>query len=133
MSSNQSGVTLIELLVVTVIIALLAGIAVPSYRNYIIRTNRTDAKTELLSTAGRLERCFTRFSRYDDPDCGAAEDLADGIVSRDQHYVVTGEVTPTTFLLTATPQGGQAQDTACGALTLNQLDERGPSQECWGR
>jgi len=46
MNSNK-GITLIELLVVIMIVAILAGIAIPIYTNYMQRARRVDAKTAL--------------------------------------------------------------------------------------
>lgn len=46
MRSNK-GLTLIELLVVISIVAILAGIAIPIYTNYMQRARRADAKTAL--------------------------------------------------------------------------------------
>lgn len=51
MSNQQSGFTLMEVVVVVVIIGILAAIAVPSYRHYIIRNAEAEAQTQI----GRLE------------------------------------------------------------------------------
>src|SRR5262249_29419776 len=64
MRKANAGVTLMELLTVVVIVGILSAIAIPSYRGYVIRANRADAKTGLLATAGSLERCFTRDNTY---------------------------------------------------------------------
>ena len=64
MRKKNSGMTLMELMVVMAIVGILAAIAIPSYRSYVMRANRTDAKTALLAAAGALERCFTRFNSY---------------------------------------------------------------------
>jgi type IV pilus assembly protein PilE len=139
MQRTNSGVTLIELLVVVVVISILSAIAVPGYRQYVIRANRTEAKTTLLATAAALERCFTRFNAYDNANCASATQLEGaGITTENGGYVVTGVVNAANFALTATPQGGQADDTACGNLTLNQTNTKGrsgtkPVTECWGR
>jgi type IV pilus assembly protein PilE len=50
------GVTLIELMVVVVIISILMAVAIPSYRSYVLRSHRVEAKTALLDLAGREER-----------------------------------------------------------------------------
>jgi type IV pilus assembly protein PilE len=132
---GNAGVTLIELLVVMVIVAILAAIAVPSYRGYVIRASRADAKAATLSMAGSLERCFTRFNAYDDAGCGI--DITN-VLSGDGHYLVSANVTATTFLVTAVPQGAQAADTGCGNFRLDQANQRSVSgskgaAECWGR
>jgi type IV pilus assembly protein PilE len=50
------GVTLIELMIVVVIVSILMAVAVPSYRAYVLRSHRVEAKTALLDLAGREER-----------------------------------------------------------------------------
>ena len=44
----ERGMTLIELLTVMAVLAILGTISVSTYRSYLIRTNRTDARTTLL-------------------------------------------------------------------------------------
>ena len=47
--SKVSGLTLVELVMVIAVIAVLLGIAVPSYRGYVLRANRSEAIDILLS------------------------------------------------------------------------------------
>lgn len=137
MRKSNLGVTLIELIVVILIVGLLVGIAVPSYRSYMIRANRTDGKTALMSTAGALERCFTRFNSYR-ADKGCPVTLP--ITLPEGTYRIEAPVEPedTTFVLDAVPLGKQESDTGCGTLSLNSANKkdasgaRGP-QECWAR
>jgi type IV pilus assembly protein PilE len=124
MKRNQRGVTLMELLVVMAIIGIIAAIAIPSYRRYIVRANRADAKTALLQTAQALERCYTNSVpyAYNSATCVAAVTLPIPVASG--LYVIdagVGGVNAQTYTLTATPQGTQAaQDPECGAFTLTQ-------------
>jgi len=46
---NNKGFTLIELMIVVAVIGILAGIAYPSYQDYILRAKRGDAKAALLN------------------------------------------------------------------------------------
>lgn len=132
---RNSGVTLIELVTVMVVVGILSAIALPTYRTYVIRANRTDAKAATLSMAGALERCFTRFNSYINAGCSI---VITNVPSNDGHYLLSANVTATGFLVTAVPQGSQATDAACGNFRINQLNQRsvsGPTgvAECWGR
>ena len=40
---REAGMTLIELLTVVAIVGILAAIAYPSYKQYVMQANRTDA------------------------------------------------------------------------------------------
>jgi type IV pilus assembly protein PilE len=130
----QRGVTLIELMIVMVILAIIAAIAIPSYRQQVLKSGRSDAKAALLQTSQTLERCFTRVSTY--TGCVVLP-----VASPEGLYSVTAgeddeDITATTYQLTATPQAGQAQDTTCGSFTLDQANVRGVSgtgtvEECW--
>lgn len=54
--SKQRGFTLVELVIVMAIIAILATIALPSYLNYIEKTQCEDGKALLSSAAQQMER-----------------------------------------------------------------------------
>lgn len=136
---SQRGITLIELMIVVVVVAILAAIAYPSYRQQVLRTNRSSAKTQLTQTAQVLERCFTRFSAYNDvANCPVANTLNGGgtLDTPDGLYRVSAVITATTFDLTATPQAAQAGD-VCGNLTLDETGTRaasgGTMANCWRR
>ena len=58
------GFTLIELMITVVIVAILATVALPSYRSYSIRTNRTVAKTLLSQIAQQQENWFSDRKTY---------------------------------------------------------------------
>lgn len=135
--SAQRGVTLVELMVVMVILAIIAAIAIPTYRQQVIRSNRSDAKTALMQTAQTLERCFTRVSTY--TGCVVLP-----VASPEGLYSVSAgeddeDITGTTYLLTATPQNGQAEDEECQRLEVNEAGVRSAfdasdgntTDECW--
>jgi type IV pilus assembly protein PilE len=128
--------TLIELMVVVVVVGVLVAIAYPSYQRQVEQTRRGDGKSMLLTAAQQLERCFTRFHSYTDLGCVVATDIADGMPSQDGWYLITDTAaTATTYTLLATPQGGQASDTRCGALSLTHTGARDATgtapDRCW--
>jgi type IV pilus assembly protein PilE len=140
MKRRQRGVTLIELMIVVVVVAILAGIAIPSYRQYVIRSNRADAKAALLSTAQNLERCFTNSTpfAYNSATCTARVPLP--FIEPAGNYRISGVLTADAYTLTATPQGTQVADTQCANFVVTQAGVQTVSgtlsatpQMCWRR
>jgi type IV pilus assembly protein PilE len=61
---NVGGITLIELMIVVVVVAILGAIAIPSYRQYTMRAQRTEAKSALLQIATQQERWYLQNNVY---------------------------------------------------------------------
>lgn len=139
MRSRFGGFTLIEVMVVVAILGILAAIAYPSYMNSVRKSNRTEAKTELMDVAQRLQKCFTAVGRYNDPDnkklCPIYTDLKDGTpyVTRGQGFyeISISNDTATTYTLTATAVAGpQLGDTDCSSMTVDHMGQALP-RDCW--
>lgn len=64
MSRSTQGFTLIELMVVVVMIAIVATIAIPSYQEYVRRSNLAAAQQEMQKIAAMLERHRSRNFSY---------------------------------------------------------------------
>jgi len=141
---SARGMTLVELMVVMLIVGILSAIAVPSYRNYVLRVNRTDAKVGLTNAAQSLERCFTRYNSYTAGDAGSGcpvvfpidvpRDASGGAIT----YRITANRAANTFTLTATPQNRQADDAACSAFVFDSQGNQTvsgttPAKDCWTR
>jgi prepilin-type N-terminal cleavage/methylation domain-containing protein len=56
--SRSQGFTLIELMVTVAIVAILAAIAIPNYRDYVIRGQLVDATQGLSAVRANMERYF---------------------------------------------------------------------------
>lgn len=139
--TRDKGFTLVELMITLVIAAILISIAVPSYRRYIIRSQRSDAISALTRVQAAQEKYFLQNNTY-------ATDMAQlqlstvsdggfydiGLDARDDG----GEME---FIATATPRAstGQTQDERCqlfevdhtGVRKAKDSDETDRTDECW--
>lgn len=62
--NKTNGFTLIELMVVVAIIGVLLAVALPSYKDYVVRGALTDAITGLTNTRADMERYYQDFRTY---------------------------------------------------------------------
>jgi type IV pilus assembly protein PilE len=138
--ARSRGVTLLELMAVVVIVGVLGTIAVNSYRGYLLRTNRTEARMALLQLQANQEKFFLQNNRYAAPaelslaTTAVPPGLGIPATTPSGHYTITlARPTTTTYTATATATGGQTKDAAaCLTLRINQNGDRDPTgNECW--
>jgi type IV pilus assembly protein PilE len=131
MSKKSKGFSLIELLVVIAIVAMLAAYAIPNYRQYVIKSKRTEAQNRLLEIAGMFEKHYANTNSYPDGLGSGADNLN---LSTDyiewDNYKVSSTVDNTGWVLKATAKGGQTDDTPCLEITYNNFSQKSPT-ECW--
>ena len=129
MHHHQHGFTLVELMLVLTIAAMVAGIAYPSYTQYVLRSHRSHAQAQMLQAAHWMERAALTSGRYPTQaqHASALESLSTQLGSA--RYAIRIQSTDgSSFVITATPHHAQSQD-PCGSLTLNQAGQRGVSAQ----
>jgi len=108
---NMLGVTLLELMAVIMIIGILAMIAIPSYRQYIMRANRAEAKNALLQLQTNQERYYLQNRTYGTMAQLIAANLGSATSERGTYTLtITAGPNATTFTATATPTPGAVVD-----------------------
>ncbi len=124
--ARGSGFTLIELMVTVTVVGILLAIAIPSYRQYVIRGKRNAAQSTMMDLSVREQQMLMANRAYATTATLTANGyLLDSDVSQNYTWAVTvnNAATPPTFSIIFTPIAGQASD---GALTLNSRGDRTP-------
>jgi len=129
----NKGFTLIELMIVVAVIGILAGIAYPSYQDYILRAKRGDGKAAILSAQLAQEKYRANNITY---LAVASTASTDG----NYNYAVTiGALTAasTDYTIIATPV---FTDAKCGNLILTVASSTetksasaGSVADCWNK
>lgn len=113
----RAGFTLIEVMITVAIVAILAAVALPSYRAYLLRGYIAEAPATLATMAMRLEQYYQDNRNY------GSTAIACGVSNPTQRYFTyscnrgDGQTTDQTFTVTAT--GIAAQGTGDFAYTIN--------------
>jgi type IV pilus assembly protein PilE len=125
------GFTLIELMIVVAIVAILSALALPSYRDYVLRGQLTDARSQLSVWAARMEQFY-----QDNRNYGTSGGACGTTVQNTQYFTFSCVNTGQAFTLTATGTGG----TSGFSYTINQISARtstlsaawgGSTHACW--
>lgn len=136
---HVGGFSLVELLVTVAIVAVLAAIALPSYRRYVLQGNRTDAIKALAFYQQALERCYSLNFTY----VGCAQTASLPAATTDGYYTIAlpaADLSASAYTLQATTAGTQAADTQCKVFTITQASVQAAqdtsshdqTQACWG-
>ncbi|WP_343636549.1 type IV pilin protein [Roseateles sp.] len=113
------GFTLIELMVVVAIIGILAAIALPAYRSYVLRGQLTDAVTALTLTRANLERYYQDFRTYQTV-AGVATSPCSNLSAAGTFTLSCPTLTANTYTIQAVGSG----NTAGFTYTVTQADVR---------
>lgn len=159
MKARASGFTLTELVVTVAIVAILASIALPSYRKYIERGNRSVAKNAASDIVSRQESFRVDRKRYA-TGLGSLQLGADTVyLNRDGNFATSssdesiyqislegnpgstscppgGTASTTGFTIVMVPINAQAGDSSCATLCESSTGNRsasGSNEDCWTR
>ncbi len=136
---STAGFTLIEVLVVSILVAVIAAIALPAYQQQVREGRRAEARRMLLDVMNREHRFFADNSFYTTSITASLN--FNPAESENGHYNLSALGNQTTpagdpmqVILTATAQGGQAADTGCATLSVSTTGARGATgggSKCW--
>jgi len=122
-SYRNKGFTLIELMVVVLITGILSAIAIPNYRNYVIRGARSAAQTELLQLASVQEKIYLNSTIYAASITNTYDGTSGGglghtsSTTSDGKYTLSIVAPGQTYVITATPVATNSQF-GNGCLTI---------------
>lgn len=150
MKTRERGVTLIELMVVVAIVAVLVSIAVPSYRNYVLRANRAEARAALLALAVAEEKFYLQCNTYTTAldgtsatACSPANLQFNTTSERGYYTIAVSSADANTWTATATAASGEPQydDSKCrtfqftaqGVKTAKNAANAANDNECWSK
>jgi type IV pilus assembly protein PilE len=140
---RQSAFTLIELMVTIAIIAILAGVALPSYTQYVVRGKLAEGHTNLLAMRIKMEQYF-QDNRSWAPAAPAVQPCQPGsgaqLPTALKHFTIScppANLSATTYLIQVDGIG----DLAGLTLTIDQANVRRtvsvptgwtmPATNCW--
>ena len=127
---QEKGITLIELMVVVLIVAVLAGIAIPAYTGYLQRARRADAKTALEQVRASQEMWRAEKGIYSSNETELKNTMGAPKISISAYYTwaftATGDKA---WKAQATALGSQTTD---GNLTIDQDGTKEPPEK-WNK
>ncbi len=129
--TKDKGFTLMELMITIAILAILTGIAYPSYAQYMMSSRRETAKTALLDLAGKETKYYSVNNTFTVTLTDLGFSVATNVPVPDSsstYYTITVTTNGTGaiadgFLATATPTGVQAADN-CGSFSVDETGNK---------
>lgn len=127
----ESGFTLVELMFVVAIVGVLVAVALPNYRDYVLRAHRVSAQAVLVEIAARQQQYLLDRRAYAATLADLGYTVDPEVARRYAVAITVASSAPPAFTVSATPvvPGPQAGD-SCQALTLTHTSVRAPAR-CW--
>ncbi len=147
-SNQNKGFSLIEVLIAVAIVAIIAGVAVPSYQAQVERSNLSECSSFAFTLANEIERYYTQYSTYpssiteasglnrasdqsESNRCTATIATVGGTCDRDN-----AAERCVAYTLSIARNNQPAAFSDCATLTLNNRGQKGVSSggtvdDCW--
>ena len=145
-AAPRGGFTLIEVLTALIVVAVLAAIAIPTWRNHLLRVRRAEAISALTALQSEQDRFFGIHARYADA-AALSRKPPDGLgraaTSERGFYAIELRTADDGLSYTATARAlarpGDAPDARCAQLSIDHLGIRRAldaggadrSGDCW--
>jgi type IV pilus assembly protein PilE len=132
-AKKRQGFTLIEVMITVAIVAILASIALPTYRDHIRKSVRAEAQAYLLAVAGRQQQFLLDTRAYAGTLATVAINAPASVAAAYDLTLAAVVGPPPTFRVTATPKTGTDQvRERCGALAIDQTGAKTAAlTSCW--
>jgi len=132
-AARARGFTLVEVMITVAIVGILAAVALPSYRDHIRTSRRSEAQSYLMSVAARQQQFLIDSRAYATTLATIGIAIPTNVNAAYDLTLVTVAGPPPTFVLAATPKPGTDQvEEKCGPLTINQTGAKTASlTSCW--
>ena len=130
MQKPVKGFTLIELMTVILVLGILVGVGVPTYRNYVMRAQRAEAKTTLMRVQAQQEKFYMQNNTYttdvnNPPPAGLGIPASENVYYDIAIVAGTGGLT-IGYTVSAVPAPGSPQldDDDCALFSVDQSGAR---------
>jgi type IV pilus assembly protein PilE len=123
-----------ELMIVVVIIGILTAIAYPSYRQYVAKAKRNEAKAALLQISTMQERFYLQNSTYTADMTALGFPVGSNFLTDSSSYVVNvTAASPAAFSATATYQKADDEAGKCATFSIDGIGSKTstPFDDCW--
>ncbi len=138
---QKKGFTIIELMIVLAVVAILVTLAIPSFRDTLRKSRRSDAMNAIVGIHLAQERWrvnHTTYGQLANPSNPLTNLGPDPLISPDGHYSLTiPTATSTSYTILGTALGDQIND-SCGNFTLTftagvitKTTSKGVADQCW--